>query len=202
MNMPILTNQRHELFAEHLASGKSATESYSLAGFKPNRANAARLKANEHIGQRVQEIQAVGAKSAEVSVQSLIAELETARAQAQTLGQLSAAVRATAEKAKISGLLIERQQIEVNQADFSLDMPVDEILRQVAAKHGPEGATLLAMMFETEADLPADFLAKHKPAVLKKLQFIHGLAEEAAITVPASTTPQLLLTVCQRTSQA
>ena len=34
--MPALENQRHERFAQELAKGKTATEAYVLAGYKPN----------------------------------------------------------------------------------------------------------------------------------------------------------------------
>lgn len=54
--MPVLKNARHEKFAQELAKGKTADEAYQKAGFKPNRGNAARLKANESILKRVEEI--------------------------------------------------------------------------------------------------------------------------------------------------
>lgn len=55
--MPMLTNPRHERFAQALAAGKTADEAYQVAGFKPNRGNATRLKANESVAQRVAELQ-------------------------------------------------------------------------------------------------------------------------------------------------
>jgi phage terminase small subunit len=54
--MPVLPNQRHEAFAQALAKGKSADEAYQLAGYAENRGNAARLKANERIRKRVEDI--------------------------------------------------------------------------------------------------------------------------------------------------
>jgi phage terminase small subunit len=35
--MPVLKNARHEKFAQALAKGKSATDAYNEAGFKPHR---------------------------------------------------------------------------------------------------------------------------------------------------------------------
>ncbi|WP_456637087.1 hypothetical protein [Bradyrhizobium sp. USDA 10063] len=55
--MRSLRNPKHERFAQELAKGKTADEAYQLAGFKPNRGNAARLKANESIRARVNELQ-------------------------------------------------------------------------------------------------------------------------------------------------
>ncbi|MGC1902074.1 MAG: terminase small subunit, partial [Pseudolabrys sp.] len=88
--MGILTNPRHELFAQELAKGKSATEAYTLAGYKPCRQNAARLTTNDDIRARLAEIQAQAATKSEVTVQSLLDELEHARARADSLDQLGA----------------------------------------------------------------------------------------------------------------
>ena len=54
--MPVLLNPKHERFAQELASGKPADESYALAGFSPNRGNAATLKHKQSILDRVTEI--------------------------------------------------------------------------------------------------------------------------------------------------
>jgi len=54
--MPVLKNARHEKFAQAVAKGKTADEAYQDAGYKPNRGNAARMKANESIAARVDEI--------------------------------------------------------------------------------------------------------------------------------------------------
>ena len=54
--MPFLANARHERFAQELAAGKTATEAYELAGFKPNRHNAATLAHKHHISDRTREI--------------------------------------------------------------------------------------------------------------------------------------------------
>jgi hypothetical protein len=53
-----LTNLRHERFAQALALGKAANEAYAQAGYRANDGNASRLKGNERISARVQEIEA------------------------------------------------------------------------------------------------------------------------------------------------
>jgi phage terminase small subunit len=65
--MTALTNPKHERFAQEIAKGKTAEESYKRAGFKPNRGNATTLKHNQSILGRVSE---------------LLAERETVHAQA------------------------------------------------------------------------------------------------------------------------
>jgi phage terminase small subunit len=54
--MPVLPNAKHELFAQELANGKTATEAYVAAGYKANRGNAATLKQDQSISNRVAEI--------------------------------------------------------------------------------------------------------------------------------------------------
>jgi phage terminase small subunit len=54
--MPILSNPRHERFAQELATGKSASEAYRAAGYIPNRGHAATLKRQRHISKRVEEL--------------------------------------------------------------------------------------------------------------------------------------------------
>jgi phage terminase small subunit len=73
--MPVLDNARYEAFAQHLANGKTADESYVLAGFKANRGNATRLKANESVARRVAELVERGANQAQITVTRVLQEL-------------------------------------------------------------------------------------------------------------------------------
>jgi phage terminase small subunit len=54
--MPILTNPRHERFAQALAQGKTADEAYVLAGYAANRGNSATLKKKQIIQNRLSEL--------------------------------------------------------------------------------------------------------------------------------------------------
>src|SRR6266567_8543201 len=70
-----LANPRHERFAQALAQGKPATEAYIVAGYKANDGNASRMKGNERILARVQEIVGRAAERAEVSLERILREL-------------------------------------------------------------------------------------------------------------------------------
>ncbi|MBX5238638.1 terminase small subunit [Rhizobium sp. NLR22b] len=109
--MPVLKNARHETFAQSVAKGNSATEAYEAAGFKPHRQNAARLMTNDDVCARIKELQAKAVKKVEITVDSLAAELEEARAIAITEKQSSAAVSATMGKAKLFGLGVEHRKL-------------------------------------------------------------------------------------------
>jgi Terminase small subunit len=111
--MSPLKNARHERFVQALLEGRDAMAAYQKAGYAADDGNAARLKSNPKVQARLAELQAEIASETKVTTAGLIAELEDARKKATDLEQLSAAVRAIESKAKISGLLVERKQVEV-----------------------------------------------------------------------------------------
>jgi hypothetical protein len=128
--MPVLENQRWEIFAQRLAEGRSASESYILAGFRANRGNAARLRANESVNRRVRELQEVSAKSCEISLESVCKELDEAIAVARTKGQAAPLVNAASLRARLGGLLVDKAQIEVTNINAtSMNASPDEILQ-------------------------------------------------------------------------
>src|SRR5262245_53279852 len=107
--MPALKNPRHEAFAQALARGMSAAAAYGQVGFKPHRANAATLARKEHISVRVAELQEEQLAIQQVTIESLIAEAEAARAKAMSeKGGAAAAVSALTAKAKLAGMWREK----------------------------------------------------------------------------------------------
>lgn len=56
--MPALANDRHEKAAQYRAKGLTQLESYELAGYSPNKGNAANLFAQPEVKARVEEIKA------------------------------------------------------------------------------------------------------------------------------------------------
>ena len=115
-----LRNARHEAFAQELfkgiAEGRSQGASYSAAGYtkNPNAAavDACRLlKSSRHIIARVQELQEQTARKKKVTVESVVDELDSARAIAERNEQASAMVQATSVKAKVCGLFVEKTEV-------------------------------------------------------------------------------------------
>lgn len=149
--MPILENERYELFAQSLARGETATKAYSDAGYKPSRKNAWRLKTNKDVIERVAELQCNAARSTEVSIQSLIHELDDAIDVARAKGQAQAMVSAAGMKAKLSGLMVERSQVQVVNAAPEPTSP-DEVLHEIAMTVGEEAALALGKAFGLEFD--------------------------------------------------
>jgi phage terminase small subunit len=74
--MPALKNAKHEAFAQGLFKGLTVDKAYSEAGFKANRGNATRLKANENIQARLDELQSKASEKAEWSAADRLAALK------------------------------------------------------------------------------------------------------------------------------
>ena len=115
-----LPNARHERLAQELfkgiAEGRSQGASYSAAGYtkNPNAAavDACRLlKSSRQIIARVQELQEQTARKKKVTVESVVDELDSARAIAERNEQASAMVQATSVKAKVCGLFVEKTEV-------------------------------------------------------------------------------------------
>jgi hypothetical protein len=100
--MPVLRNAKHEAFAQHLAAKKTADEAYALAGFSPNRGNAARLKANDSIRKRVRELQERAADKAEWTAADRLKSLKAIH-DAQSAIDPRVSIAAIAEANKMQG---------------------------------------------------------------------------------------------------
>lgn len=108
--MPALQNPKHERFAQELAKGKSASEAYVLAGYKPNDGNAATLKGNQRVLDRVAEIVDRATVRTEITLASLMEEAAEIQRAALKANQHSAAVAALTAKAKLAGLWIDKAE--------------------------------------------------------------------------------------------
>ena len=120
--MPVLSNARHERFAQELATGKSASEAYGLAGFKPDRGAACRLSAKVNIRSRISELQGKAAERALITVESLTDDLARIAKKAEELDGapgLAVARAAKMDIAKLNGLIIEKQEVTATVRDIS-----------------------------------------------------------------------------------
>ena len=131
--MGTLTNPRHERFVQALFKGETADAAYAKAGYKPNDGNCIRLKGNERVQARLSELQAEVAKKTEITVESICAELDAANAVAKERGQASAMVSASALRAKLAGLMVERVEIG-DPGSFDACETIEDIA-ELDAKH-------------------------------------------------------------------
>jgi phage terminase small subunit len=109
--MPALENRRHELFAQALARGETATAAYAAAGYAPNDGNAIRLKGNERISTRVAELQERSAIKVEMTAMDIVDMLREDRELAHKIEQPSAAVSAAMGMAKLLGFVKDKTEL-------------------------------------------------------------------------------------------
>jgi phage terminase small subunit len=122
-----LRNTKHERFAQELAEGKSMSEAYEAAGYKPNRSHASRLVAKGNIKGRVAELQDAAAAETQVTVESLINEAADIQERATKAGQYSAAIAALVAKAKLAGRWMERAEQRNTNVNYVVsDQPMTE----------------------------------------------------------------------------
>jgi phage terminase small subunit len=144
--MPPLHNPRWENFCQELFKGSPASAAYEAAGYSFNEGNAIRLKGNEKVKARLSELQLEAQKSSEVTVQSLMAELDNVLTRATTKEQYAAAVGALREKIKLSGLLV--QKIEVGEPHSFEDLnSVPDIIARLKDLVGPQATELFCICF-------------------------------------------------------
>lgn len=144
--MSDLSAQR-EAFARAIAKGGTQADAYrdAFPGSKKWKDNsvhiaASRLLADAKVALRVDELRSKAANKVVLTVESLIAELEEARAAALTAGpspQSSAAVAATMGKAKLLGF--DKQVVELMGKDggaiqIRATQLSDDELAQIAAQ--------------------------------------------------------------------
>jgi phage terminase small subunit len=115
--MSILT-LKQERFAQEVVITGNQSEAYRIAynvgeNTKPETIwqAASRLLADAKVSARVAELKAQAAERAMVTVASLTAELDEARALAKEVANPAAMTGATMGKAKLHGLLVERQEV-------------------------------------------------------------------------------------------
>jgi phage terminase small subunit len=108
-------NPRQTAFVRHLAEGKSQAQAYLDAGYRGDRrqadANAARLIANDKVALHLGKLQAAAQERTEVTVDSLVEELEQMRLWAIECRHPAAGVSAIMGKAKLLGLVIDKTEI-------------------------------------------------------------------------------------------
>jgi hypothetical protein len=137
--MGVLTNGKHEVFAQEIARGTAITKAYVLAGYPANRGNASRLRLHEGIKARIAELQ--GQKTAAVELAQLTAAekagvdafwvmrgLRRNATLAARRGDTAASNRAMELIGKHLGMFIDKKAIEISYIDDS-----DEYLARILA---------------------------------------------------------------------
>jgi hypothetical protein len=124
-----LLAQTLQIFLQQYLPEADISPDYSIT----SSAKASRLSTNVKVAARLRELQEVTAAKAEVTRESILAELEEARLMAKDNGQPAAAVSASMGKAKLVGLVVDRKEVGApgEFADIE-NMTADELRAQFA----------------------------------------------------------------------
>jgi phage terminase small subunit len=144
--MAPLKPHRRELFCRAVITaaklGKSQGWAYTEAGYSAGEmsahANASRLLKNDSIKGRIAELGAPAVKRTQVSVESLLNELETTIKDARAAKQHNTVVQALTLSAKLVGLLREKIDVSVEVGGTR-----EEILDRLEQRHGSEAMAVL-----------------------------------------------------------
>jgi hypothetical protein len=106
--MPVLRNPKHEKFAQLVASGMTAQAAFTHAGY-PSPQNAPRLRSNELVAKRIEELQVRNERKAEMAALSrdelveILAEIVHAARARLSEARLADGLKAAEMLAKLAG---------------------------------------------------------------------------------------------------
>lgn len=112
--MPALSNAKHELFAQALAKGETASAAYVLAGYKANDGNASTLKGNQRIEERVAALLSKAATRTEITVASIterLLKIAEKGENSEEAPMLSVGRAALMDAAKLNGLVTDKSEL-------------------------------------------------------------------------------------------
>jgi Terminase small subunit len=162
--MPVLSNPRHEAFAQAIFSGivgakggaHSQAEAYRRAGYHVINGNSARACASRlltfanGIAERVRELQEEAAERAQESADKCVQELNQLRRDAHSDKAYGAAVAAVMGKAKILNLIVDQPQ--TNPIDFNQANSMQDIGRKLLQSVGFASPDELSIQAAIEAN--------------------------------------------------
>lgn len=112
--MPVLSDPKHERFAQLLFQGEYDGDAYEKAGYKRHPGSASRLRNNAKIKGRLLELQEESEKTAMVTKEWVIERLKANEKAAFEAGQFSAAVGALKLLGVEKGMFETKSEVTVN----------------------------------------------------------------------------------------
>ena len=127
--MPVLSNSRHERFAQLLAEGKTAVDAHELAGFARNDSNSAQMAKRDDVKARVTELNGAAALQVGITLESLLHDAGEIQRAAFGSKQFAAANGALKLKAELSGHYVQRKEdVTPSRSEAEIDARLREIL--------------------------------------------------------------------------
>lgn len=146
--MPRVINPRHERFAREYIKCGVAARAYLAAGYKPTTRHSLDTSASDLLRhpevKRLLTLHRVRAmKRTDITVDTLLSDLEADRALAHGEGQGSAAVQATMAKARLLGLIVDRKETG-KPGEFEGLQTAADVIQAVRTEFGDTVADALA----------------------------------------------------------
>lgn len=113
--MPVLSNPKHERFAQELAKGRIQAEAYAEAGYAPSEPHASRLASNGKVTARVAELLGRAAIRTEITVAGItdrLLAIAVLSEKSTDAPMLSVARASLMDAAKLNGLVIDKAKVE------------------------------------------------------------------------------------------
>ena len=149
--MGLLTNVRHERFAQEIVKGTPVRKAYTIAGYPANRGNASRLRLHQGIKARIDELRAqktaavelatlTAAERAGVDQYWVLRNLRRNAVMAARVGDRAAAARSLELIGKHLNMFTERKSIEISYVDDADEYLAKllELVGQPVLEHEPQ----------------------------------------------------------------
>jgi hypothetical protein len=134
-------SERQKTFARLVHEQIPPYRAYVLAGYRPHEGNPYRLSENERVKQYLSELEAQTRKRHEVTIDTVLTDLEEAYQMAKNARRPSAMIKATMSQAKLCGLLVEKQH-EQKDASKEDQETLEKTLRETYAATPKEERTI------------------------------------------------------------
>lgn len=135
-----LKNARHERFAQELAKAATLGDAYVAAGYARNDKNAARLRKNEGVADRLAELMAGAAEKAKIDAAWVLEQAVDLHKKAKEAGAFSPAARALELVGKHVEVQAFREQMNLTGLVEYKNLSDEEISARIAAHEAARAA--------------------------------------------------------------
>jgi len=129
--MPVLDNQRHEVFCHNIVKGMSATDAYTNAGYKKSRQCASALLSKQDIQERIKELKEASASRVEITKSAVIELMQDIIEEAREAGQYGPAMTGAIKFGIECGMFETKSKVTISNPK---NMSDDELAAFVAGK--------------------------------------------------------------------
>lgn len=178
-------NLRHREFILFYLKTGNAAQAYQAAGYKPSTRNsldvcASRLLNSAKVQREIAKAQARIVKAADITVETLLSDLEEDRQLARKVKQPGSAIRATELKAKLTGHLVERKETGA-PGEFVALRTRDDVLDAMRKELGEQA---VALLLQVMAGKPVPQLIEASPYAVAPSAQLADSSDEPLANIP------------------